>query len=357
MAHIAANHSTWDLELEALSAESLCLIYADFRSKQYWDAKGKEHTKIFTLEDAFDVIFDKLDNVDQEKRRRYQLVYERLRTFQEYLIQLGVDILLTGAEQVPEPQIDAVLLSPDQTIRGLSLLSVEHNLKLMHLLSSKHQFGNLIESARSSKNWKQLRAYLDIFREYFIYLSVPQKRQALALLYELLIHREGDIRRQASSLMGQIIAKFHLVYRKELPIHTLRDPAEEVPFAIWNQYLQKIIYPDHRTTPTQRNYISYTLKLVIESLLQHGRKEDLPRFVTGLLQHFKHHKKLEHQTALTLLDAMASVPREYYQESQGDLIEKTAHFLGQQQLHLSTAVLQFYLQHAICESICSDAIC
>lgn len=34
VSHIAANHSTWDLELDTLSMESLCLIYADFRSKQ-----------------------------------------------------------------------------------------------------------------------------------------------------------------------------------------------------------------------------------------------------------------------------------------------------------------------------------
>ena len=31
IAHIAANHSTWDLEFENLSLESLILIYADFR--------------------------------------------------------------------------------------------------------------------------------------------------------------------------------------------------------------------------------------------------------------------------------------------------------------------------------------
>ena len=34
ISHIASNHSTWDLELESLSVESLLLIYADFRSKQ-----------------------------------------------------------------------------------------------------------------------------------------------------------------------------------------------------------------------------------------------------------------------------------------------------------------------------------
>ena len=41
VSHIAANHSTWDLELDTLSMESLCLIYADFRSKQGRDEQGR----------------------------------------------------------------------------------------------------------------------------------------------------------------------------------------------------------------------------------------------------------------------------------------------------------------------------
>lgn len=34
IAHIAVNHSTWDLELENLPLESLILIYADFRVRR-----------------------------------------------------------------------------------------------------------------------------------------------------------------------------------------------------------------------------------------------------------------------------------------------------------------------------------
>ena len=42
ISHIASNHSTWDLELESLSVESLLLIYADFRSKSERDKEGNE---------------------------------------------------------------------------------------------------------------------------------------------------------------------------------------------------------------------------------------------------------------------------------------------------------------------------
>ena len=50
VSHIASNHSTWDLELESLSVESLLLIYADFRCKQERDQEGNEVTTIFPLD-------------------------------------------------------------------------------------------------------------------------------------------------------------------------------------------------------------------------------------------------------------------------------------------------------------------
>ena len=49
--------------------------------------------------------------------------------------------------------------------------------------------------------------------------------------------------------LGQIIARFHLVYRKEIPADAENDPAEEVPFTLWSQYLDMMIFPDHKTTP------------------------------------------------------------------------------------------------------------
>ncbi len=55
IAHIASNHSTWDLELENLSVESLLLIYADFRVKSSRE-NGEETIHFYTLAEAFDVI-------------------------------------------------------------------------------------------------------------------------------------------------------------------------------------------------------------------------------------------------------------------------------------------------------------
>lgn len=342
ISHIASNHSTWDLELESLSAESLLLIYADFRSKSERDKNGNEVVILYPLDESFQVILSKLDNVDRKKRRRYEFVYSKLHDFEDYMRRLGADVDLTGQEQTPAPQKDPALMGPDETLDGLILLSVEHNLKLMHMLSNEQKFGNIIEGARSTKSWQQLRAYLNVFEEYFTYLSVRQKTQALSFLYELLMHREGDIRRQAGALIGQIIARFHLVYRKEVPADAQNDPAEEVPFTLWGQYLDMIIFPDHKTTPQQRAHIAYCLKLMIESMLNHARPGDIPRFLDMLLRYYSDPEHTDSDTAFTLLDAARYLPPKHYGEDTREmLVNFAAHFTTREEPRLVTAALQF----------------
>ena len=44
-------------------------------------------------------------------------------------------------------------------------MGIDHNIRVMHTLSTERQFGNLLEAARSEKNWKHIRAYLTVFQE------------------------------------------------------------------------------------------------------------------------------------------------------------------------------------------------
>ena len=85
IAHIAVNHSTWDLELENLPLESLVLIYADFRVRKVECDAPKEKMGIFTLKESFEIILSKLENVDAAKERRYRYVYAKLKDFENYM--------------------------------------------------------------------------------------------------------------------------------------------------------------------------------------------------------------------------------------------------------------------------------
>ena len=120
--HIAANHSTWDLELENLPVESLILIYADFRVKSSRSGNGPEIVHFYSLADSFQVILGKLDNVDAAKEHRYRKVYSKLKDFENYMIALGVDVELPEVpaavtpQPVPAAKKDVALLRNNEAV-------------------------------------------------------------------------------------------------------------------------------------------------------------------------------------------------------------------------------------------------
>ncbi len=312
--HVAANHSVWDLEPDYLSVEALLLIYADFRVKQLHDAQGREITRISTLAEAFQVILDKLDDVDGEKQKRYTRVYARLEDFEQYMVSRGVDVTMSGGDTSPLPEKHTALMTDDEALRALTLRCVGHNMELMHRLTDQRSFARLLEEARGETDWRRLRAYLAVMESYSLYLHIPQKVQTLTFLYELLMHREGDIRRQAAALLGEIIAGFHAGYAKERPADIRPDPRAITDVDQWRLYLDKILYPDHKLMPQHRRWIGYTLKFAVGSLLSHcpGREE---RFLAPVFAYYRRPEDLDDYTAFQLLDTAAALPDTAYTAS------------------------------------------
>ena len=312
--HVAANHSVWDLEPDYLSVEALLLIYADFRVKQLHDAQGREITRISTLAQAFQVILDKLDDMDGEKQKRYTRVYARLEDFEQYMVSRGVDVTMSGGDTPPLPETHTALMTDDEALRALTLRCVGHNMELMHRLTDQRSFARLLEEARGETDWRRLRAYLAVMESYSLYLHIPQKVQTLTFLYELLMHREGDIRRQAAALLGEIIAGFHAGYAKERPADIRPDPRAITDVDQWRLYLNKILYPDHKLMPQHRRWIGYTLKFAVGSLLSHcpGREE---RFLAPVFAYYRRPEDLDDYTAFQLLDTAAALPDTAYTAS------------------------------------------
>ena len=342
---VAGNHSTWDLELANLSVESMLLIYADFRSKQRREADGRETAALYSLKDAFDVILSKLDNVDGAKKRRYEYVYRKLRDFEEYMRFCGVDVTLRGHDTAPEQQPDAALMTPEQYYRAFCLMAVEHNLSMMRRLSHEGLFSDLLEKARSEKDWAKVRTYLCILEDYFTYLSANQKIQTVYFLYELLLHPEGDIRRQAAALMGQVMAKFSLRYKKELPSSAPQAAVEQTQFALWAQYLNLLFYPDHKLTPQQTSHIRFTAKLVVSATLENCAPQEAERFLAVLLAHYQSARVEDEGAALALTDTLSYLPLKLLTQAQ--LQQVTDFALAQCRStdpSVQAAALQFFLR-------------
>lgn len=313
--HIAANHSTWDLELDNLPIESLILIYADFRVKNDGYIDGKEHMKIYSLEESFDVILEKLDNVDQAKEDRYRHVYSRLVDFESYMISLGVNVdLQTNILSEVSPK-ELSLLTLEETVAEFKNISMEHNIYLMHKLSREASFNEILETARSSRDWKNSRTYLNIFSEYFSYMTQKQKQMCMRFLYECMVNREGDIRRQSAELLGKIIANYDIEYGKELPENGTIILDSTNSSEVWKRYLEMIILPDYKMINQHRRWLGYGLKRTTATLLTFCHNEKRKTYINDLVYYYEK-ENWNSDIVFLLLDAMGAIPNEELDDEQ-----------------------------------------
>ena len=319
ISHIASNHSTWDLELENLSGENLLLIYADFRVKSVRDENGKEVTRFYSLKQAFDVILGKLENVDQAKHDRYVRVYRKLKDFEDYMKSLGVKPELDKIQTQQLPRTDATLLSARESVVRLKHLAIEHNIDVMHRFGSIREFGDLLENARSEKQWENIRAYIGTIEEYFTYLSEEQKYMAVHFLQELLVQRGGDIRRQAAVLIGKIIACYDEEYRKELPDGVMLPEDIIDSRKLWEEHLAIVTEPDLQRTERQQRWMGYSLKFTFQALLEHASEELVPQYIGSFTELLKKHGRTEAMTFI-LLDTILEIPFDVLHEEDIDMI-------------------------------------
>ncbi len=319
IAHIAANHSTWDLELETLPLESLILIYADFRVKNKVTKNGSKMS-IFSLVDSFQIILDKLDNVDDAKEKRYIRVYEKLKDFENYMIHRGISIDLANDEPGIHKDKDFALINGTEVIENYKYMAIGHNTSLMSKLNNELSFASMIEAARSEKNWKNIRAYLNIFEEYSTYLTRKQKIFTLSFLYELLINREGDIRRQAANLIGKIIISFDMEYKKEMPSDVKIILDDEVSgLKLWEKYLDLFIKPDHKITDQHKEWIGYSLRIFVDSVISGCNNKDKKDYLSVFLNYFED-DQTDPVAILNQLNSLLSVPMKICEKEQINIL-------------------------------------
>lgn len=338
--HIAANHSTWDLELENLSVESLVLIYADFRSKSIRRPDGTEQPVFYTLKESFDVILNKLDNVDEAKRERYQRVYDKLTDFEIYMTDLGVHTDLEHAQAEPKQPVDTALIHGDQLVRAYKSEAIAHNIHLMHILNVEKSFANILEAVRSDKDWKNTRSYLNIFQEYYTYMNPKQKLLTIKLLYELLMHVEGDIRSQAARLMGQLIVSYDTEYRKEIPDGWTAFFQEGSSLELFRKYFQMVLVPDHKLTEQHRRWMMHRIEELAETAIQSAKKSKKRAYLDIVLEAYRDVDR-DDFTAFTMINAIQHLPFDLCTEEDfRTLFAFAEHFTGRKQKDLQVAVLR-----------------
>ena len=292
IAHIAANHSTWDLELENLPVESLLLIYADFRTKST-RGDGREIIHFYTLKEAFDVILNKLDNVDEAKRERYVRVYSKMKDFEDYMREKGVDPAIapvgedgkageyaagegilydpgTRSEVVPV-RLETAFLSGKRIVDQMKNRAIDHNIRVMSRFNNSEDFGSLIEDARSETRWKNARTYLNILNEYSTYMTDEQKTMTLDFLYEMLPHHENDIREQTARVMGKIVGRYRMEYKKELPADIPAPDENASNVSMFAKYIELFLFPNYKYTEQHKRWITSSADFFVRAVVANCR--------------------------------------------------------------------------------------
>lgn len=342
IAHVAANHSTWDLEFENLPIESLLLICADFRVRGSRSEAGREHVHIHTLEEAYGIILSKLYNVTEEKRRRYTNAYCKLRDFERFLTGRGVNPDPLLDTPLPVAKKDAALCESGETLGALCAMIQDNNIRLMRSITTSASFEEMLEQARAEKNLQRIRSYLDLFSEYSTYMSPEHKLLTLHFLYELLMHPEGDVRRQAGEIMGRILCNSGPSYRKELPesaphsaiaptLHALLQSAA----SLWARYVEDCLHPDHKISAKHAARISNSLKTIAGSLFASCDASQRRNYWLPL---FHQIDKAHAPERLILMDALGHIP--------ADCIEA-------EEMERILAILREMLQESELEAICA----
>lgn len=313
IAHVSANHSTWDLEFENLPIESLLLIYADFRVRGTRE-NGREVVRIYTLAQAYEMIMSKLADPTPAKIKRYRLVYSKLRDFERFLSDRGVSSELSSTAPEPRKATDAALLCAQDALDALRDLTFENNVQLMHTISTDASFDLLLEQARGERNTQRIRTYLRLFDEYNTYMTRSNKQKLLAFLYELLMSPEGDIRRIAGNIMGELLANSGPKYRKELPTaapKTAMAPTMlallDESVALWEHYVEMCLFPDHKIAQKHALRISNSIKAICQTLFTACEPELAPQLAQPL---FDRIPELAPADCFVLLDALCCVPPE-----------------------------------------------
>lgn len=341
--HIALNHSTWDLELENLPLESLILIYSDFRVKSIKLEDGKHSMNIYTLDDSFDVVLKKLDNVDNAKEKRYKRVYAKLKDFEDYMINLGIDLnpnngISTGP--LFKSNLNYSLMQGYEVINHIKFLSINHNINLMFQLRDEFSLDNILQAARSQKDWKILREYIRVFEEYSTYLTQKQKLQTIKFLYDQLIHPEDDIRRHCAELIGTLIAIYDEDYRKEIPENESSNNPGITSIELLDEYLRLFLIPGHKIIPAHRAWIGYSTSIMVSSVFSHCRNTSCNQYKKILLKYYKEEFFKNKETMVYLLKIAECITVSDNEDYLYPIFDFVIHMLKKQNIVLRLSALE-----------------
>lgn len=117
-----------------------------------------------------------------KKEKRYSAVYSKLKDFEDYILSLNINVDPNKNmfnRYFPLNNTEYSLMQGEEITNNLKNISIYHSIYLMHQLRDEISLETILDSARSEKDWKDLREYIRVLQEYSTYLTQKQKNKLL----------------------------------------------------------------------------------------------------------------------------------------------------------------------------------
>ena len=137
---------------------------------------------------------------------------------------------------------------------------------------------------------------------------------------------------------------------KEKPAGWTPDSRAVTDIDQWKLYLEKIIHPDHKLMPQHRRWVNFTLKMVVNSLLEKCEPDRRGEFLKAFLRYYRRPERLEDETAFQLLETATALPMEELEDRQRYDLMLFAQTLAEREdgaVRLAAVLLLDYLRSAI----------
>ena len=179
----------------------------------------------------------------------------------------------------------------------------------------------LLEEYRAQTDPESVEVLLCVLERYLQAMTGPVRTCVLDFVYDMLSHPDGEIRRQAASLAGRLLAE------SEMPV--------------WHAFLRRILFSNVLMSEHERRWVGFALKNVLRSLLSHTPADRQRPYLRVLTEYYKS-TRWDTLTCFFLMDCASSIPYALCNDSQRKMLLGFArYFLLSADRELSCAALIF----------------
>lgn len=282
--NIAINSSIGSLSRDYIPIEATIIIYSEYKYDEDFKIDSHEKLKIYDFELFLDSCGLNVNDLSYK---------DNISNFQS-----------TGKF--------ISLFKGDEIIKYLKKLSIFYNNKAFSIMESDDKFKEIIDNVRISGDKDTIKMYLSVIDEYAMYTDENKKKEAINLMYYLIINSDDEIKDMAAELLGKMIALLNQENVNE--DDAISQNTEE--YSLFIKYTDKLIHEDKVNIEDMVFYFYKYLDSFLRTL-----SGSCYIYIQHILDYFNA-KKLNENSVSMLYIAIMNLDMKYFCEIQVDIIVK-----------------------------------